>query len=163
MISIHEFKDFEQSTGSQKYLIARQNDTGVATLNVMPRTTVDRIVVMPNRQDSFRSQDRQHTHEILEKFTVTNSERVRFYLASHPSLKPILQQAHDFIHELFNDVEIELKIVSDAEIQDDKTLALYIRAHMDIGEAWERLRQIEDSWYINLPRFIRDKINIDVR
>ena len=164
MISSHVLNDYELSTVSQRYVnITRHNDTGRATLVVIPGTTPARVFTNPRLQDLFQVEDRQYTNNILEKFRIHNVLPVQLYLAKLPSLKPILQEAHDLIHELFTDAEIELKLVKDAEIPDDRTLVMYIWTDLDIDEAWKRLRDIENNWYLNLPRFIREKFNIDVR
>lgn len=100
----------------------------------------------------------------LEKFYAfrNRSEVIKFAVDNSFLLQPLCE-AHEQIRNYFgNSTQVFLEVVTDPEFADDQELAIFIRTNLSPDEAFERLEQIDDEWWLDVPPNVREKLCIDV-
>lgn len=102
----------------------------------------------------------------LEMFEYLYQLRKRFevleFLAANPSLVRFLEEAYWQITKYFgSSVEAVLEVADDPEATGQE-LAILIRTDLSPNEAFKKVRQLDQSWWLNIAADIRQKICIDV-
>lgn len=91
-----------------------------------------------------------HTVEILQ------------YLNEKKHLISILIEAHEKIKNIFNNDKNVLRVVYDPEIIGWKKLIIEIHTNLDVDEAFDKLKVLDNLWWLDISfKFANDlEINI---
>ncbi len=74
-----------------------------------------------------------------------------------------LHEAYEQIRNYFGEsVQAVLEVVADPEFFEDQELVIFIRTDLSPDEAFEKMEQIDDEWWLNVPANVRKKLCIDV-
>ena len=100
---------------------------------------------------------------VLRSYTVRGQERVRRYLAANPDILDVLREAPGRIRVVFGESS-PLALVTEIDpegIAEYEQLWIMVGCEPDVDEALRKLRQIDSTWLVTLPRHYRGKINVD--
>nr|QNO49447.1 hypothetical protein OCBBGKCP_00004 [Methanosarcinales archaeon ANME-2c ERB4]QNT35661.1 hypothetical protein GNCGGNMO_00023 [uncultured Methanosarcinales archaeon] len=90
------------------------------------------------------------------------SEVVGFAVNNSFLLQP-LHEAYKQIRNYFGEsAQAVLEVVADPEFFEDQELVIFIRTDLSPDEALEKLEQIDDKWWLNVPANVRKKLCITV-
>jgi len=90
------------------------------------------------------------------------SEVIRFAV-DNSFLLQTLHEAYKQIRNYFGEsVQAVLEVVADPEFFEDQELVIFIRTDFSPDEAFEKLEQIDDEWWLDVPADVRKKLCIDV-
>lgn len=103
------------------------------------------------------------TLQSLEQlYTFRRPEEVIEFLQAHPSLVPLLEEAHGKIAEFFGSFEIVLEVVTDPEAIDDHELFAFIRTTLPPDEALSKLNRLDQEWWLDAADRAEGKLCIHV-
>lgn len=90
------------------------------------------------------------------------SEVIRFAV-DNSFLLQTLHEASEQIRNYFGEsVQAVLEVVSDPEFFEDQELVIFIRTDLSPDEAFEKLEQMDDEWWLDVPADVRKNLCIDV-
>ena len=103
----------------------------------------------------------------LEKFYVfrnlrNRSEVIKFVVDNSFLLHPLCEACEQIRNCFGNSAQVVLEVVTDPEFADDQELVIFIRTDLSPDEAFEKLEQIDDEWWLDVPPNVREKLCIDV-
>ena len=99
----------------------------------------------------------------LDLYEPTEYAAVRGYIHRHPFLADLLIELHGKAREYFGaNTRLALDVVRDPEARDAEELLAVVRSSLPREQARERLRELDESWWLdNLDR-ARCKLTVDV-
>ena len=90
------------------------------------------------------------------------SEVIKF-LVDNPFLLTFLQEAYRQIRDYFGEsVQLVLEVITDPEVAGDQELVIFVRTNLSPNEAFKKLKQLGEEWWLDTPFNIREKLCIDV-
>lgn len=90
------------------------------------------------------------------------SEVIKF-LGDNSFLFPLLQEAYEQIRNYFGkSAHVILEVVTDPEIAGEQELAILIRTNLSPDEAFKKLEQLDEEWWLDAPANARKKLCVDV-
>jgi hypothetical protein len=90
------------------------------------------------------------------------SEVIKF-LVDNSFLFPFLQGAYEQVRNYFGEsVQLVLEVVTDPEVAGDQELVIFIRTDLPPDEAFNKLKQLGEEWWLDTPFNVREKLCIDV-
>ena len=93
------------------------------------------------------------TMKLIEKYTVTNPEIIRYLRKNKRLLKFVLTEAYEKIRQYFPSEDLILDFHKDPE-DGSETVILYIMVKMEPKEAFKKLKQLDNEWWIKrAPEF----------
>ncbi len=84
------------------------------------------------------------------------------YLNENKYLIPLLLKADQKIKEVFTNEELQLRIANDPEIKGWKKLIIDINTLLDVDEAFEKLKILDDIWWLDVYPLISDDLDINI-
>lgn len=101
---------------------------------------------------------------VLERLYILRREdEVIKFLVGDPFLFPLLPEAYDKIRNYFEESsKVSLEVVTDPEVAEDQELLISIHTKLPPDEAFKRLLQFDEEWWLNTPADARKKICIDL-
>jgi hypothetical protein len=94
------------------------------------------------------------------------SEKIRVFNFLHVSnhlYKPLFE-AHSIIEEIFGQrIKIELKIVTDVDVDEHQELFAYIYTDLPPEDALEKLDQFDEEWLLDNIEIFNEKLNFNIR
>lgn len=85
------------------------------------------------------------------------------YIEKHHVLRSLLLEAAAVLKHEFPDSRLELEVASDIESGDGETLFIYIHTTRDVEDAMNRLRQVDDAWFLAAGRRSGHVFNVNLR
>ena len=99
----------------------------------------------------------------LDKFTFTDKPEVDLFLAANPEILPRLGEAYANIKKFFPVSTLNMRILTDSEIENTKLLAIYISIDIEPEYAFNKLNDLWDQWICDSLGDLNRKIMIDVK
>lgn len=101
-------------------------------------------------------------NEITKKYIIHNKEEVSDFLYRHQELFLILLEAEKKIKEYFFNGQLSLKIITDPEIANWETLMITIHTQLEVDQAFDRLKQLDNDWWLDVFAQVGNKLNIHI-
>ncbi len=100
---------------------------------------------------------------MLDLYKPDDYPEVTRYLRAHPFLTDLLLELHEKIQGHFgSDTQAVLRVVTDPEAEDAQELFAVVQSSLPRTEARERLRALDEGWWLdNLDR-AHCKLTVDV-
>jgi len=103
--------------------------------------------------------------EALEQLYIfrRRSEVIKFLVDNSFLFLPI-QEAYEQIRNHFGSSaqQVVLEVVTDPEVAGDQELVIFIRTNLSPDEAYKKLKQLDEEWWLDAPANVRKKLCIDV-
>jgi len=102
--------------------------------------------------------------ETLERlYTLRRQSEVIEFLGDNPFLFPFLDEAYEQIRNYFGkSAQVGLEVITDPEVAREQELVIFIRTNLSPDEAFEKLEQLGEGWWLDAPFNVREKLCIDV-
>lgn len=137
-----------------------------------PPTTIDEESIKEEKKDeeflrflSVRDRARVHrlvTRSSLEQlYTLRRPEEVRRFLDNNTFLYQLLHEANQQIRNYFESKELILEVVTDPE-EGEQELVIWIHTNLSADEAYKKLKEFDNNWWLNVPPNISEKLSINV-
>ena len=92
-----------------------------------------------------------------------NRSEVMGFAVNNSFLLQPLHEAYNQIRNYFGEsVQAVLEVVADPEFFEDQELVIFIRTDLSPDEAFEKLEQMDDEWWLDVPATVRKNLCIDV-
>jgi len=92
-----------------------------------------------------------------------DQSEVIMFVVDNSFLLQTLHEASEQIRKCFGEAtQIVLDVDTDPEFAEDPELMIFIRTDLPPSEAFEKLGQIDDDWWLDVPPNIRKKLCINV-
>ena len=89
-------------------------------------------------------------HQIEQWYRLPAPESVRRFIRQHVALASLLVEAIDPLTQFFGPApRVSLRLVSDPEVEDWDELFAYIQVSVSPEEALERLRKLDEEWFLD--------------
>ncbi len=86
------------------------------------------------------------------------------FLDDNPYLIPVLNEAYSAIETVFGaGARVELEVTTDPEIADLVKLFGYIMTGLPVTEAFSKLNEFDDTWFLDNLSRAKGKLNFDLR
>jgi hypothetical protein len=82
------------------------------------------------------------------------------YLLDKPHLTSFILKAYEKIREIFTNEQLSLKTSFDPEIIDWKKLIIAIHTNLDADEAYDKLKILDNSWWIDASSTVGNDLDI---
>jgi hypothetical protein len=97
-------------------------------------------------------------------YSISEKVRVFNFLHTNNYLYKLLLEAYTLTEEIFGqDVKVELKIVTDLDIDEYQELFAYIYTNLPPEDALEKLDQFDEEWLLDKIETINEKLNFNIR
>lgn len=101
--------------------------------------------------------------QLAKAYQFKDYSEVRAFLNSNAFLIPLLREAHYRIKSQFGfDTEIVLEIFTDPESKDSRKLFALIFTALPVDEALERLKRLDQEWWLDTITRAKERLSIDV-
>ncbi len=90
------------------------------------------------------------------------SEVIEFAVDNSFLLQPLHEACEQIRNYFGNSAQVVLEVITDPEFAEDRELVISIRTNIPPDEAFEKLEQIDDEWWLDIPANVRKKLCIDV-
>jgi len=94
----------------------------------------------------------EHVQWLEALYVLRNRKSVLSFLESHPLLVSLLIEAHQRIGGYFPHSRLVLEAMADPEYPADSELVIYVQTDTNPEEAFERLQQLDDDWWLHAVR-----------
>lgn len=99
---------------------------------------------------------------ISSVYSFRNSREVRAFLEETPSLVELLLEAPPYIAKYFPDSEVFLEVETEPENIDDRQLVAAIATSYSPNEAYKKLKQLDEEWWLDVLERAHMKLCITV-
>ena len=99
---------------------------------------------------------------ITKKYIIYNKEEVSDFLYRHQELFFIILEAEKQIRKYFLNDKLVLKIITDPEIANWENLMITIHTQLDVDQAFDRLKQLDNDWWLDVFAQVGNKLNIHI-
>jgi hypothetical protein len=101
--------------------------------------------------------------ELNSLYKFRDGQAVENFLKENAFLGRLLFTAHERIREYFGPgVRLDVKVVKDPEVGEDRRLFVLIRTEMHPDDALDRLDELYDNWWLDVLSKADHKMSIDV-
>jgi hypothetical protein len=100
--------------------------------------------------------------KIYKKYIVDNQEEVSDFLYKHQELFLIVLEAEKKIKQYFLNDKLSLKIITDPEIANWENLIIIIQTKLDVDQAFDKLKQLDNDWWLDVFYLVGNKLNIHI-
>ena len=107
-------------------------------------------------------EDESDTLLLNDMYTFRHPDVIQEYLNSNELLHPILAEAVDKIEHFFPEAFLFLEVISNPEEESDTHLVIFIKTNVPPTEAVEKLDQLDEEWFLNLPADIMKQLSINL-
>ena len=98
-----------------------------------------------------------------QRYIFRNRSEVINFTVNNSFLLQSLHEACEQIRNFFGkSTQVVLEVVTDPEFAEDQELVIFIRTYLSPDEAFEKLEQFDDEWWLDVPATVRKKLCIDV-
>ena len=102
-------------------------------------------------------------HRLEEVYSLRNAETTKSFLHSHPQLLDVLLEASNHVRRHFGaSIQVALEVVRDPEVEDRKSLFAYIMTSLPVDEALERLKALDEDWFLGQLDRVEDLFNFNL-
>ncbi|MDJ0616065.1 MAG: hypothetical protein QNJ63_04815 [Calothrix sp. MO_192.B10] len=95
-------------------------------------------------------------------YIFSNSIEIIKYLSDKKYLIYFLLDANKKIKEVFPDEKLKLIIIYDPEITGWRKLIIDIHTLLDVDEAFDRLKMLDNSWWLDVSYTVGNDLNINI-
>ncbi|MBV9691689.1 MAG: hypothetical protein JO202_18485 [Ktedonobacteraceae bacterium] len=114
---------------------------------------------LPNHRATFSTFEHQRLESV---YSFSNKEKVLGFLETKQFLILLLLEARFHIAKLFPGSEVFLEIDTDPETTTDEQLVAFIATSLPSNEAFARLKQLDEDWWLNALDRAQGKLCITV-
>ena len=107
-------------------------------------------------------EDESDTLLLKDIYTFRHYNIVQEYLNSNQLLYSILIEAANKIECFFPKSSLFLEVISNPEEESDTHLVIFIKTNVPPTEAVEKLDQLDEEWFLNLPADIMKQLSINL-
>ena len=101
--------------------------------------------------------------ELSSLYEFRDDQAVESFLEENAFLGGLLFITHKRVREYFGPgVRLDVKVVKDPEVGEDRRLFVLIRTEMHPDEALDRLDELYDDWWLDVLSEANHKMSIDV-
>lgn len=100
--------------------------------------------------------------KIYKKYMIDNKEEVSDFLYKHQELFFIILEAEKQIRKYFLNDRLGLKIITDPEIANWENLMITIHTKLDVDQAFDQLKQLDNDWWLDVFAQVGNKLNIHI-
>lgn len=116
-----------------------------------------------SRNETLSTYPTSDLRKLEQHYIFRNQSEVMNFAVNNSSLLQPLHEAYNQIRNYFGEsVQAVLEVVTDPEFVEDQELVIFIHTDLAPEEAFERLEQIDDEWWLDVPSNVREKLCIDV-
>jgi hypothetical protein len=87
--------------------------------------------------------------ELERLYSLRKPMQVRRFLGEHAFLVPLLVETHDIVTRYFAPLSLALEVVADPDSTDDQQLVLFVVLQGTPAEAFAKLQQFDDEWWLD--------------
>jgi len=126
------------------------------------RSLIDSIVGT-SRNETLSTYPTSDLRKLEQHYVFRNKSEVMDFAVNNSFLLQPLHEACEHIRNYFGEsAQAVLEVVTDPEFVEDQELVIFIHTDLAPEEAFERLEQIDDEWWLDVPSNVREKLCIDV-
>lgn len=100
--------------------------------------------------------------KIEEEYILNDAWKIFKYLHEKQNIAYFLLSAPPKIAEIFTNEKLELKFLYDPEIVGWKQLTIAIHTDLDGDEAFERIKLLDDSWWLDASEIVDNELGINI-
>ena len=101
--------------------------------------------------------------KLEQRYVFRNKYEVMDFAVNNSFLLQPLHEVCEYIRNYFREsAQAVLEVVTDPEFAEDQELVIFIHTDLSPEEAFEKLEQIDDEWWLDVPSNVRKKLCIDV-
>lgn len=116
-----------------------------------------------SRNETSSTYPTSDLRKLEQRYIFRNQSEVMDFAVNNSFLLQPLHEACEQIREYFgNSAQAILEVITDPEFVEDQELVIFIRTNLSPDEAFKKLEQIDDEWWLDIPANIRKKLCIDV-
>ena len=94
-------------------------------------------------------------------YNIRRESEVFEFLEDKPSLIPLVVEAHERIRDYFgSSTELVLEVITDPEATEDYELVIFVRTNLSPDDAFSKLEQLDEEWWLDASSEIREKLCI---
>ena len=121
------------------------------------------LVAGTSRNETLSTYPTSDLRKLEQHYIFRNRSEVVGFAVNNSFLLQPLHEAYEQIRNYFGEsVQAVLEVVADPEFFEDQELVIFIRTDLSPDEAFEKMEQIDDEWWLNVPANVRKKLCIDV-
>jgi len=96
-------------------------------------------------------------------YNIRRESEVFEFLEDKPSLISLVVEAHERIRDYFgSSTEFVLEVITDPEATEDYELVIFVRTNLSPDDAFSKLEQLDEEWWLDTSSDMREKICIHV-
>ncbi len=100
--------------------------------------------------------------QVEEKYILKDSQNIKQFLHQNIQLIDLLLEAYQNIKNIFNNEKLVVKFLEDPEIINQKQLAIMIHTNLDADEAFDKLKELEDNWWLDASYQFNNDLDIHI-
>ncbi|MBD2346256.1 hypothetical protein [Anabaena subtropica] len=101
-------------------------------------------------------------NEIRSLYILSHTVEILQYLNEKKHLISILIEAHEKIKNIFNNEKNVLRVVYDPEIIGWKKLIIEIHTNLDVDEAFDKLKALDNLWWLDISFKFGNDLEINI-
>jgi hypothetical protein len=96
-------------------------------------------------------------------YNIRRESEVFEFLEDKPSLISLVLEAHERIRDYFeSSKELVLEVITDPEATEDYELVIFVRTNLSPDDAFNKLEQLDEGWWLDASSDMREKLCIHV-
>jgi hypothetical protein len=96
-------------------------------------------------------------------YNIRRESEVFEFLEDKPSLILLVLNAHERIRDYFgSSTELVLEVITDPEATEDYELVIFVRTSLSPDDAFSKLEQLDEEWWLDASSEMREKLCIHV-
>ncbi len=121
------------------------------------------LVADTSRNETLSTYPTSDLRKLEQRYIFRNRSEVMDFAVNNSFLLQPLHEAWDQIRNYFGEsVQAVLEVVADPEFFEDQELVIFIRTDLSPDEAFEKMEQMDDEWWLDVPATVRKNLCIDV-
>lgn len=121
------------------------------------------LVAGTSRNETLSTYPTSDLRKLEQHYLFRNRSEVMGFAVNNSFLLQPLHEASEQIRNYFGEsVQAVLEVVADPEFFEDQELVIFIRTDLSPDEAFEKMEQMDDEWWLDVPATVRKNLCIDV-
>ena len=100
---------------------------------------------------------------LSQLYNIREESEALEFLEDNPALIALVVEAHERVRDYFgSSTELALEVITDPEAAEDYELVIFVRTNLSPDDAFSKLEQLDEEWWLDTSSDMREKLCIHV-
>ncbi len=120
------------------------------------------VVTLGLKQWQAHQATRVDLSKIESLYNLRQPDEIQNFLTEFPLLRQVLETAHPTLQNFFGpDIQLDLALVHDPEVENWRTLVVYILTSLPVDDVLNHLARFDEAWLVHQPDVVQEQLSFN--